>query len=152
VFVMAAPHSFDTGISLIGPLAETLVTDRMNGEEASAAQPQGPWNQLLDDLRRLRSLDADWDGQGAEPPTATNVDRALEWVEQMRRHAQAIPPSRAVPGVQGEIYLEWQCESLYLVAEIAEPARVEWTLAVPGQPNKHWVTEGPIRYFVGPAV
>jgi hypothetical protein len=149
---MAAPQLLDTRVSLIGPLAETPGTDGTNGEGTSSSQPQQPWNQLIDNLLRIRRLDTDWDGQGAEPPTAANADRALEWLHQMRRHAQAIPPSRIVPGVQGEVYLEWQGESLYLVAEIAEPSRIEWTLALPGQPNKHWVTEGPIPYFVGPAV
>jgi hypothetical protein len=113
-----------------------------------AGDNSAAWDRLIDELQRIRMLGDDWDGQGAEAPSAGNVDWAGDWVRQMRRYPQAIPPSRAVPGVVGEVYLEWQGPSFYLVAEISAPARVEWTLSVPGEPNRHWLTEGGIPYFL----
>jgi hypothetical protein len=66
----------------------------------------------------------------------------------MRHYPEAIPPSHLVPGTLGEVYLEWRSDSFHLVAEITAPARVEWTLSLPGQPNRHWVTEGGLPYFL----
>ena len=123
--------------------------------ESEAARNEGPdgdaWGQLLEELQRIRGLGDDWDGQGAEAPSAANVDWAREWVRQMRRYPQAIPPSKAVPGVAGEVYLEWRGASFYLVAELSAPAGVEWMLSAPGEPNRHWVTEGSLPYFVSSA-
>jgi hypothetical protein len=108
------------------------------------------WERLREELQGVRALGDDWDGQGAEAPSAANVDWASDWVRQMRRYPQAIPPSRAVPGVSSEVYLEWRGASFYLVAEISSPARVEWMLSVPGEQNRHWVTEGSLPYFLSP--
>ena len=78
---------------------------------------------------------------------AQNRGLGVEWVGQLRQYRQALPPSRAVPGVTGEVYLEWQGESFYVVAEITSAARVEWTLSLPGQPDCHWLTEGRLPFF-----
>jgi hypothetical protein len=103
-----------------------------------------------DNPSNCRTLADDWDGQGAVAPPRETVDWALEWVGQMRQYRQALPPSRAVPGVSGEVYLEWQRESFYVVAEITSAARVEWTPSLPGQPNCHWLTQGRLPYFLTP--
>ena len=119
-------------------------------EAAGSPSPAaGAWDCLIRQVEQIGALTEDWDGQGAAAPAEPVVDWAGEWVRQMRRSHQALPPSRAVPGVAGEIYLEWQGESYYLVAEIPSPTRVEWTLTLPGQPNRHWSTEG-AAYFLTP--
>jgi hypothetical protein len=138
-------------IHLIGPLTPGRGTSDMARASPHPSERDEDWDRVKDSLLRIRRLDSDWDGQGAEAPAPTNVDAALEWTRQMRNFPQAIPPSRAIPGVAGEVYLEWQSDSLSLTAEISEPLRVEWTLAVPGQPTKHWLTEGAIPYFVSSA-
>ena len=117
--------------------------------ELPPAHPEA-WQPLIEELERMRTLGTDWDGQGAKPPAPESLSWALDWVRQMRQYRQAIPPSRAVPGVGGELYLEWQSESFYIVAEIASPGRVEWTLSAPGQANRHWLTEGRLPYFLSP--
>jgi hypothetical protein len=116
----------------------------------TAAPTATPGKRLLAELQGIRALGADWNGQGAEAPSAANVDWASDWVRQMRRYPQAIPPSRAVPGVSNAVYLEWRGTSFYLVAEISSPDRVEWMLSVPGELNRHWVTEGGLPYFLSP--
>src|SRR5262249_5004595 len=94
-------------VRLIAPLLP-------NGAVADADSPRdagsnnAAWDRLLQELQRSRTLGDDWDGQGALAPAAGNVDWASDWVCQMRRYPQAIPPSRAVAGVGGEVYLEWQ--------------------------------------------
>jgi hypothetical protein len=136
-------------LQLVSPLI-------LNGD-SEGAESQGPssstpavWQRVIEELQRMATLTDDWDGQGAEAPARETVDWAVDWVGQMRHYCQALPPSRAVPGVAGEVYLEWQGESFYVVAEVTSPARVEWTLSRPGQANRHWVTEGRLPYFLSP--
>ena len=135
-------------VRLVAPLVPN--GPQANPEAARNGSNNAAWDRLFEELKGIRSLGDDWDGQGAEAPSSANVDWASDWVQQMRGYHQAIPPSRAVPGVSGEVYLEWRAASFYLVAEIASPARVEWMLSVPGAPNRHWVTEGGLPYFVSP--
>ncbi|HPM80566.1 MAG TPA: hypothetical protein PLF81_07685 [Candidatus Anammoximicrobium sp.] len=103
-----------------------------DSEQAEMPASSGPavWQRVIEELQRMGMLPDDWDGQGAQAPPRETVDWALDWVGQMRRYRQALPPSRAVPGVAGEVYLEWQGESFYVVAEITSPARVEWTSTI----------------------
>ena len=143
--------SFYSGadLQLVSPLVPRGDSE---GTESLASSPPIPavWQRVIEELQRIGTLTDDWDGQGAEALPRETVDWAVEWVEQMRHYRQALPPSRAVPGVAGELYLEWQGELFYVVAEITSPARVEWTLSVPGQSNRHWLTEGCLPYFLSP--
>ncbi|MBM4073531.1 MAG: hypothetical protein FJ271_32110 [Planctomycetes bacterium] len=127
-------------IQLVGPL---------HGARTRTSHTEEPgWENVLQQLQEIRALTDDWDGQGAEAPTVANVNWAIAWVEQMRQYPGAIVPMRAVPGVGGELYLEWRCDDLRVDAEIAAPARVEWTLSESGKANRHWVTEGGLPYFL----
>lgn len=142
-------------VSLLSPLTEPERTGAASREEESPPadrQREAPWNRILDDLLRLRSLEDDWDGQGASPPDAANVDSALAWVREMSRYPQALPPSQVVPGVNGEVLLVWQGESLYLEAEISRPEEVEWLLATPGQPTRQWKTDRSLAWLVVPSL
>ena len=141
---MASPSIMGDSISLIGPLTATHGT-----AVASSSNVEANWKQIADELGRMRGLKDDWDGQGASAPRPENVEAAEKWVQEMRSYAQAIPPSQVVPGVAGEVLLIWQRHGFYLEAEITKPAQVEWMLSIPGQPNKHWVTNGSVCYFVG---
>ncbi len=136
---------------LVGPLAAIHEESGSGQAEFANGERTEAWKQIIDQLLCIRQLEEDWDGQGAAAPAAAVVDRALEWVGQMRRHPRAIPPSQAVAGVQGEVYLEWQSGAFYLVAEIPSPTRVEWMLVLEGQTNQHWVTEGALQYYVAAA-
>jgi len=144
---MIAAQLSDAGISLVSPLAPSSGPAATGSENGPFAEQNLQWNQITADLLRLRQLEDDWDGQGASAPAPDNVESALEWVRQMRSFTQAIPPSQVVPGVTGEVLLVWQRESFFLEAEICQPGRVEWMLAVTGLPTKHWVTDSPC--FVG---
>jgi hypothetical protein len=136
-------------LQLVSPL---IPNGDHDGSGPPALPPSAPadWQRAIEALHRIGTLTDDWDGQGAEAPRHEIVEWAVDWVGQMRHYRQALPPSGAVPGVAGEIYLEWRGESYYVVAEITAPARVEWTLSLPGQPNRHWLTEGRLPYFLSP--
>jgi hypothetical protein len=66
----------------------------------------------------------------------------------MRRWQRALPPAFVVPGVTGEVVLEWHSASFRLAAEISTPSRIEWLLNVPGQPIKQWETDARCPWIV----
>src|SRR5437660_968793 len=105
---MAVLPISDARISLVAPLTPTAVTSETHCNGATSTATADSWEPLLDELHRLRGLDEDWDGQGAEAPQIANVDYAMAWLRQMRRQTRAFPPSRVAPGVAGEIVIEWQ--------------------------------------------
>lgn len=147
---MAPAVLSDVQISLIRPLvaAEEATS---SAPPARAATPfTDAWDRTLKELLGLRSLQEDWDGQGASPPSPANVDGAEAWVERMRRWERAWPPARVVPGVLGEVHLVWQQAGLYLDAEIADGQQVEWLLSLPGQPARQWKTDLAQTWLVGP--
>src|SRR5438552_3599722 len=92
----------DGGLSLIGPLTHGREAGEVDRAPLPAAREE-EWERLINDLLHIRRLKQDWDGQGADAPAAGNVDKAIGWVQQMRAYSQAIPPSRALPGIQGEV-------------------------------------------------
>jgi hypothetical protein len=138
---MASFAVADARISLASPLLAELkaVPSGPNGAAASAQETS--WDRILDDLERLRSLDPDWDGQGALAPDPVNVDQAISWVKEMCRWQRALPPTQVMPGTLGEVILEWRQDSFHLIAEIGTPTRLEWLLNLPGQPIKQWETD-----------
>jgi hypothetical protein len=112
-----------------------------SGGTLTPASAAAPCDRVLDELRRLRGLGDDWDGQGALDLDPANVDRAIAWVEDMRRWHRALPATHVLPGTLGEVVLEWRGKGFHLAAEIASPERVEWLLNLPGQPIKQWETD-----------
>jgi hypothetical protein len=144
---MASSSLTGDPISLIGPL--TPNDRRTQVADGRSAEVEARWNQIADELARMRELKDDWDGQGASAPAVENAEAAVDWLREMRSYPQAIPPSQVAPGVTGEVLLVWQKKNFFLEAEVSKRDQIEWTLAVPGQPNKHWVTNGSVCYFVG---
>ena len=136
---------WDGAIGLVSPLGEV---PSVASPLPTASVAPDPWRPLVDNLLRIRLLKDDWDGQGAAMPNPVNVDHVLKWLGQMRAYPRAIPPARAIPGVAGEIYLEWQDTGMTLTAEVADPGKIEWTLAVLGRPRRHWVTDWNLPHFV----
>jgi hypothetical protein len=137
---MAVPALADARISLASPLVvEAGPSGAAPGAPADPGAAQ--WDRILDELRRLRDLEDDWDGQGARALDPANMDQAIAWVEDMRRWRRALPPTRVLPGTLGEVVLEWRGDTFHLAAEISSPSRLEWLLSLPGQPIKQWETD-----------
>ena len=82
-----------------------------------------PWPLLIDDLQALRQLAEDWDGQGAEAPKPGMIDAAVRLAREFQA-AQVSPADRAIAGVNGTVYFEWQGTDGYLEIEVM-PGRAE---------------------------
>lgn len=126
-----------------GPMSQNaLVTSRESGVERQ-------WMECIYELKRLRSLRDDWDGDGAQAPKPEVVDSIEGLFEALRKKAFG-PPSRITASVHGNIVIEWQLNGgSYLEAECSEPYRAEWMLEIPGNRIHHWVQEWPSRTDAG---
>lgn len=80
------------------------------------------WEDAFAKLWSFRTLQPDWDGQGAEVPSFDLVDSATHLAIALQRR-QAFPPSRVLAGVNGTVFLEWQRPLEYCQIEMAEPGR-----------------------------
>lgn len=79
---------------------------------------------MTDELLRLRRLESDWDGQGAEAPTPEAVDTALTIAGELR--SAGMPPAdRALAGVNGTVFFEWHDPTQYLEIEVFARDRAE---------------------------
>lgn len=97
------------------------------------------WTERTADLKRLRSLRDNWDGEGAEAPRPEVVDSIEVLFGSLRSAGSWPPPSRIDASPNGSVIIEWQIErDTYLEAECSEPYRAEWMLEVPNKPTTHW--------------
>jgi hypothetical protein len=96
------------------------------------------WDQITDQLLRIRALQNDWDGMGAEAPSHELVDSSLRLAQSLRGGGQMCP-SRVGAGPNGTILFEWQLGQLYVEAEITEPFVAEWMILESGQSARNWV-------------
>lgn len=140
----------ETPLTVFSPLASPTHQADGHGHSLKTGPEAGYWEGVLAELARLRVLEEDWDGQGADAPAAGNLNRAQAWVEEMRGRERALPPSKVVPGAAGEVSLVWQSPGFYLEAEISTPNQVEWLFAVEGQPTRQWKTDTGTLWLVGP--
>lgn len=100
------------------------------------------WRELIDELLRIRTLEEDWDGDGAARPRSELVDTAIAWIQRMTQiDPRAIPPSYVSAAPGGEIVLVWQTEGFHLEAEVVEPNEVEWMTCEDGTPATHDLTD-----------
>lgn len=95
--------------------------------------------ELIHELEYIRSLQNNWDGEGAEAPKAALVDSAIDLLVFLQSQQMLPPPVRIAASPNGNIILEWQSENnVYLEAEIVEPFHVEWMLEQPFHLTQHW--------------
>lgn len=81
------------------------------------------WGSLIDGLLSVRTLDDDWDGQGAVAPSPNLVDAAIR-LAQFFQAAGVRPADFAIPGVNGTILFEWHDPVEYVEVEMDGPGRV----------------------------
>lgn len=104
----------------------------------AVAREHEHWRQIERDVRGMRQLHDDWDGEGAEAPRRSVVDSVVNLLSQLRAEGMPVP-SRAVVSPGGSVVLEWQhAGGFYLEAEISEPYRVEWMQKRANGPAEHW--------------
>jgi hypothetical protein len=114
------------------------------GQEVNGVSDSAPsdgetarWDKIFARLQYLRSLNDDWDGQGAVAPAVAVLDRAEALAESLRQQG-AVAPSWVVAGPDGEIVFDWQVPGVYLEAEVSGPGLVEWMLVIGEKPSQHW--------------
>ena len=83
------------------------------------------WEQISDALRKLATLQDDWDGQGAVAPTHDIIQSAVEFAHIFRRMGQPAPTT-AVATLAGTILFGWHSLTNYFEAEIVAPYLAEW--------------------------
>lgn len=124
--------------SLFSPMTEDgLVSSRT--EEALGSN----WTAWIDQLLRLRNLEDNWDGEGAEAPSPILVDAAILLTQQFA--AAGYPPAdRVIAGVNGTVYFEWHTPLGYAEIEVLSPLDAEYRW-VPNGSNETTVVGLPLR-------
>jgi hypothetical protein len=82
------------------------------------------WSAITDELLRIRNLQDDWDGEGAEAPQIDLVDGAIA-LAQMLKSKNVAPPDRVHASVNGTVYFEWYSPRGYCEIEVLSPITAE---------------------------
>jgi hypothetical protein len=111
------------------------ITERHFHKETASA---GPWEPAINSIITFQYLGDDWDGLGAKAPSSELLESAIS-LAYLLCDKGVPPPSRVVPGLEGEVLLEWQeTDGTYTDVEIVRPFFAEVMLVEPGKPAKHW--------------
>jgi hypothetical protein len=98
----------------------------------------GPWESAIKEITKYQHLGDDWDGLGAKAPSRELLDSAIG-LGYLFYQKGVPPPSRVVPGLEGEVIFEWQePDGTYTDVEIVRPFFAEVIYIEPGKPAKHW--------------
>lgn len=105
-------------------LEKPPIVDLVLSNSGRFAPVRHAWGELIDELRALRSLEDDWDGQGAKAPDRDLVESAIKLAVLLRDH-QIIPAHYATAGVNGTIHFEWIEADRSLDVEVMAPGLAE---------------------------
>jgi hypothetical protein len=83
------------------------------------------WGRVLEELKSFRTLEDDWDGNGAVAPPPSLVDGAITLALSLRADLY-VPPDRVVAGVNGSVFFEWHSQASYQEVEVTSPIMAEW--------------------------
>ncbi len=107
------------------PFADSgALTGRMMSDTDRAVANRQVWEELIANLLDLRSLEDDWDGQGAKAPPQDLVDSAIK-LACLLRDNRVIPAHYAIASVNGTVHLEWVKAHRSLDVEIIAPGLAE---------------------------
>jgi hypothetical protein len=82
------------------------------------------WDACIAELKRFRSLEEDWDGEGSAAPRPELVDGAISLAQRLQRDGFG-SPDRVVVSVNGTIYFEWYRPREYYELEVYSPEAAE---------------------------
>ena len=99
------------------------------------------WDQVIEQLNAMMSLEDDWDGLGAEAPSREIIIGAIDLAELFRSRGYP-PPTRVAATPSATAGLEWQEPPVYLEVEIIARDRSEWIQITEGMPPVHGVISG----------
>lgn len=83
------------------------------------------WADARNELRKMRDLKDDWDGEGTAAPDLEIVIRAVRVAEYLD-NSDYPPPDRVHVTVNATICFEWHREGVYQEAEVVSDWKVEW--------------------------
>src|SRR5687767_6290040 len=90
------------------------------------------WSRREREICAAGDLSDDWDGEGADAPSAGVVQTALHLVRAIWERGDWPPPSRVSVTSDGTIVLEWRILDSYVEAEIENPGSANWMVKMPG--------------------
>ena len=105
-----------------------------SGEQWNELQSQ--WLRANEQLERLRALEPDWDGEGAEVPNRDLFNNINDWLSKLAGN-DYVPPSRLTASQDGTVVLEWHQDQEYTEVEFLEPNHAEWMQRLPDGRYKH---------------
>jgi hypothetical protein len=82
------------------------------------------WDARMAHLKAFRSLEDDWDGDGALAPGPDLADGAISLAQSLQKQGIE-PPDRVIAGVNGTIYFEWYGSDGYYEIEVHSPTDAE---------------------------
>ncbi len=84
------------------------------------------WNERFADLRRLRGLEQDWDGEDAAAVDVQAINSAEAILDNVKNNLFHMPPSRVDALANGSVLIIWNCEPAgYFEAEISSSNKIE---------------------------
>ncbi len=86
--------------------------------------PAQTWAPLIGELLRIRNLEDDWDGEGAEAPHPSLVDGAITLAQCLEVSGTPLA-DRVIASVNGTIYFEWHTPLGYQEIEVTSPLDAE---------------------------
>jgi len=127
---------------LLQPMLSKLPFAGLNGTPKNALA--SPWSIGLQELTEIRSLEDDWDGQGALAPSSELVESAEELARELQT-LRVAGPSCVVPGVNGTVVFEWEFgPDLSIEIEVTEPGAGEGFLLATGSQAEYWSLKEPV--------
>lgn len=94
------------------------------------------WSKRELELRAIGNFGENWDGFGAEAPTAEVVRRADCFLGLLRTSVPDNPPMRVLVSPDSAIAFEWSDGNNLVQAEITDSDEVEWMFATPGSETR----------------
>jgi len=85
---------------------------------------EAAWEDRTNELRAIRTLPDDWDGEGSVAPSGALVDGAIGLARILQREDES-PPDRIIAGVNGTIFFEWYLPVGYREIEVVAPGSAE---------------------------
>ncbi len=87
-------------------------------------RPRNDWNNIIDELLRMRELQDDWDGEGSIAPQTALVDDLTSFAYWQKQRNE-LPPDWIVATVNGTICFEWYVDGFFREFEFVAPDVLE---------------------------
>jgi len=104
------------------PYAPAVDASRFSSGAEDASEDA--WDQLIDELLRIRLLKDDWDGEGSEAPHPALVHGAIKLAQALKA-GRNTPANRVSVSVNGTVYFEWYTPLGYQEIEVTSPLDAE---------------------------